>query len=178
MAAPNTSLRDPQHIKNLSELEAARKKAALNASQDRLLLSNNLDKLKRGGPAVLLQNVVLPVAAVGAGIFLTSKLVGQIFSGGGDRAHEAPPHSGAVAYAPAPPAPRRSRPTAKQLATYLPLAIKAARMGVSYLEKNGTTVPPLVHALLSSPGAPKQDRRQTSEPPPTAGQARGPSATG
>lgn len=160
MAAPNTSLRDPQHIKSLSELEAAKKKAALNASQDRLLLTNNLGKLKEGGPAVILQNVVLPVAAVGAGIWVTSKLVGSIFSGGGnDFRQNNPPHSGAVAYTPQPAPARRSRPTAKQLATYLPLAIKAARMGVSYLEKNGTTVPPLVHALLSSPGSGKQTGR-------------------
>ena len=161
MADQKTSLRDPQHIRSLAELEAAKKKAALNASQDRLLLTNNLGKLKEGGPAVLLQNVVLPVAAVGAGLFVTSKILGSIFSGGGrsDRAYTqpTPPHSG-VGYAPAAPRPQRTRSTGQQLATYLPLAIKAAKMGVSYLEKNGTTVPPLVHSLLSGPGVSSQQK--------------------
>lgn len=160
MAVDNNSLRAPRSIGSLSELEAAKKKAAINASQDRLLLTNNLGKIKEGGPAVLLQNVVLPVAAVGFGLWVASKAIKSIFSPD-DGPAAAAPHAGAPAYAMPPPTAATSRrpATAHRLTAYLPVALEVAKMGVGYLEKNGTAVPPLVHALLGRPGvSPERSR--------------------
>ncbi len=162
-------LRDPQRIDTLNQLEIAKRRAEINASQDRLLLQNNLSEIKEKGPQVILKTIVLPIAAVGVGLYAVSKVVGSLTRDDSRAYYYEPDYDYESEHqptypdnAPAPRAipvaakPKRSLTT--KLITILPLAIKATKMGVSYLEKNGTRVPTVLHDLLSGPGVSAQQK--------------------
>ena len=158
-------LRKPASIETPEQLRIARKRAEVNATQDKLRLESSLNELKTKGPKVLLKEVVIPVAAVGVAVWGVTKLAKALTSSSRDyvepERHYAAGTPTPVATAHVAPRvhyvqPRRS--TANKLATYLPVAIKLAKMGVSYAEKQGHAVPPLVHSLLSGPGVSSQQR--------------------
>lgn len=167
MASDDKLMRDHARITSLDELETAKKRAKINATQDRLYLQNSVGKLKTQGPQVILKNVVLPIVGVGLATYGVAKLVGALVSDDkqSSQYYREPHYDGhydvdgdyattRAAYAQPvyvqPPVKRRSN--VKKLATYLPVAIKLSKMAVSYLEKNGTRVPSLVHDLLAGPG--------------------------
>ena len=177
MSDNNKSLRKPVSIGNLNELEAAKRKAQINATQDRLLLTNNLADLKQDAPALLLKSVVLPVVGVGVAVWGVSKLVGALtkpdtrtyYIEPEDEYGEAPAHvmtrdkkgvKRPVRIAAK--APRNGGgKSAISYTKYIPVAVQLAKMGVSYLEKQGKPVPQIVHDLLSGPGT---SHRQRAKP--------------
>lgn len=165
----NTSLRKPETIAKFNELEAAKKKAQINASHDRQLLVNNLAELRANGPSVILKNVVLPVVGVGAAVWGVGKLVGALTKpdtrtyyvepqdeyGDGPIALTTRDKKGrkqAVRISERPANTMRRTPSAISYTKYIPVAVQLAKMGVSYLEKNGKPIPQFVHDLLSGPG--------------------------
>ena len=171
MANDENLMRDHARITTIDELKTAQKRASINATQDRLFLQNAVSDLRAQGPQVLLRNVVLPAAAVGVAVYGVTKLVGALTSGSGDYDDRRPYYrepdydydydaSAPGAYPPrvtnaqpvyVAPTPKPTS-SIRKFATYLPVAIKLSKMAVSYLEKNGTRVPPLVHDLLAGPG--------------------------
>ena len=180
MSDNNKSLRKPVSIDSLNELEAAKRKAQINATQDRLLLTNNLADLRKDAPQLLLKQLVLPVVGVGAAVWGVSKLVGSLtkpdtrtyYVEPQDEYEEAPARL-AVKDARGKRRPVRLRETPPSGATgsrgrsalsytkYIPVAVQLAKMGVSYLEKQGKPIPQVVHDLLSGPGV---SHRQKAKP--------------
>ncbi len=172
MSDNNHSLRQPESITTLNELEVARRKAEINASHDRLLLANNLTELRQEGPSVLLKNVVLPVVGVGIAIWGVSKIVGSL-TRNDERSYYVEPYEEDVdQYSGAQSAPNRPRSSSAfrnaapagsggqkssfDFAKYLPAALMIGKMGVGYMEKNGRPVPQFIHDLLSGPGTSRQ----------------------
>ncbi len=162
----NTSLRQPEGIKKFNELDAAKRKAQINATHDRQLLVNNLAELRSEGPAVLLKNIVLPVVGVGVAIWSVSKVVSTLTKPD-TRTYYVEPQddsgSGPVKLATRDRKGRTSPVRLKETAPkkgksaltytkYIPVVIQLAKMGVSYMEKNGKPVPQVIHDLLSGPG--------------------------
>lgn len=169
MSDPNgVSLRQPETITEFNELEVAKRKARINATQDRQLLINNLAELRSEGPAVILKNVVLPVVGVGVAIWGVGKLVSSLTKPD-TRTYYVEPHDddhdGPVKLASRgkdgksravrlKETRRTGVKTRSAIAStkYIPVAVQLAKMGVSYLEKNGGHVPQFVYDLLSGPG--------------------------
>ena len=157
------TLRHPETITNMEQLRQAKKKAEVNATQDKLRLENNINQIKREGPKVLLTDVILPIVGVGVAIYGITKLVqtltdedrGRDFYAEPEYEYEesVPPvhyrNSGA-AYG----GRQRSSSlfTTANLIKFAPLALQAARYGADYLEKNGTPLPEIVTKLLHSTG--------------------------
>ena len=179
MSDNNKSLRKPVSIGNLNELEAAKRKAQINATQDRLLLTNNLAGLKQDAPALLLKSVVLPVVGVGVAIWGVGKLVGSLTKPDTRTYYIEPEDEYGEAPAQVMARDKKGRKTPVRIATkaprnsgggksaisytkYIPVAIQLAKMGVSYMEKQGKPVPQIVHDLLSGPGT---SPRQKAKPP-------------
>ena len=169
MSDNNKSLRKPVSIENLNELEAAKRKAQINATQDRLLLTNNLADLKKDAPQLLLKQLILPVVGTGVAIWGVSKLVGSLtkpdtrtyYVEPQDEYEEGPAQLAVkdkrgrrrpVRIRETPPPTSRSGKSAISYTKYIPVAVQLAKMGVSYLEKQGKPVPQIVHDLLSGPG--------------------------
>ncbi len=159
--APNYTLREPQRISNVQELENAKKKAHINATQDKLRIASSLNELKSEGPSVILKTLVLPAVGIGVALFGVSKLVESFGSSKRhrhDTAHFTSYPNGAPAanysqqQAPPPSYAPPKESLVKRASIYLPIALKLAKMGVSYMEKNGKPVPQLVHDLLAGPG--------------------------
>ena len=169
MSDNSQSLRNPETISSLNELEVARRKAEINASHDRLLLSNNLTALRSEGPSVVLRNVVLPVLGVGVAIWGVSKVVGALTSPD-ERNYYVEPYddevdryedatssgvkgrTGRKRRYPSYTEPVSKMPSGVDIAKYLPAALIIAKMGVGYWEKSGRRVPQIVHDLLAGPG--------------------------
>ena len=167
MSDPNNhSLRQPESIKKFNELDTAKRKAQINATQDRQLLTNNLAELRSEGPSVLLKNVVLPAVGVGVAIWGVGKLVSTLTQPDTRTYYVEPQdddHDGPVQLATRDRKGRtqkvrikenapRGRKSAISYTKYIPVVIQIAKMGVSYMEKNGKPVPQFVHDLLSGPG--------------------------
>ncbi len=163
----NTSLRQPEKIQKFNELDAAKRKAQINASHDRQLLTHNLAELRSKGPEVILKNVVLPVVGVGVAVWGVGKLVSSLTKPDTRTYYVEPQdddHDGPVRLATRDKkgrtqavkiretAPRSSGKSAISYTKYIPVVIQLAKMGVSYLEKNGKPIPQFVHDLLSGPG--------------------------
>ena len=175
MTAPHHKPPGPPAIRSVKQLQLARKRAAINATEDRLRLERNLSVLKEVGPRLVLREVVAPAVAVGAGVWLVAKAVGALTRSADDGDAAAPrvvervvhvpvAESGTAAtrqrlkpyYRAAPTLPRQDRPSsalqkAKGLAALIPVALKVTKMGVSYLERTGRPVPPLLHKLFAGP---------------------------
>ena len=140
----------------MSELRQAKKKAEVNATQDKLRVASNLNDLKKEGPRVLLKDVILPIVGVGVAIYGISKLVNVLTDDDQGRDFYDEPHyeyeerDAPVHYATKPP--RRSKLntlfSTVKLIQLAPYALHAAKFGVDYLEKNGTEVPSIVHDIL------------------------------
>lgn len=184
MSDNNKSLRKPASIDNLNELEAAKRKAQINATQDRLLLTNNLADLRQDAPGLLLKSVVLPVVGVGVAVWGVSKLVGALAKPDTRTYFIEPEDEYGDAPARVMTRDNKGRKRPVRLATkaptdaayggskvrsaasytkYIPVAIQLAKMGVSYMEKQGKPIPQIVHDLLSGPGV---SHRQKAKPAP------------
>jgi len=163
MGSDKPLLRDSAQITSLDELATAKKRAELNATQDRLRLENNLGEIRDNGPKVLLRNVVLPVAAVAVGTYAVAKVVGSLTADDGREYYDEPVYDYDYEQRPevssrhehqAPRvvvAPQKKSGFAKKALAALPVLIKSARMAVSYLENNGTNVPPILNKLFAGP---------------------------
>jgi len=165
MSHTDQTLRRPETITTMDELRQAKKKAQVNATQDKLRVESNLKDIKKEGPRVLLKDVVLPVVGVGVAIYGISKLVGVLTDEDRGREFYAEPNyeyeerDAPVHYATKPP--RRpsllsSLFTTSNLMKLAPIAIAGAKMGVEYLENNGTEIPDFVHSILNS-GSEQED---------------------
>jgi len=154
-------------ITSMDELQQAKKKAEVNATQDKLRVENNLNNLKNEGPRVLLKNVVLPIAGIGLAVYGIGKLIGAVTNEDRGRDFYAEPdyeyeeREGPVHHNTQ--APRSSSSlntilTTVNLMRIAPLALTVAKFGVEYLEKNGTVVPDLVHSILGG----SEEQRSTS----------------
>lgn len=180
MSDNNKSLRKPVSIENLNELEAAKRKAQINATQDRLLLTNNLADLKKDAPQLLLKQVVLPVVGVGVAVWGVAKLVGSLakpdtrtyYVEPQDEYEESPARLAVrdkrgrkhpVRIRETAPPGAHSGKSALSYTKYIPVAVQLAKMGVSYLEKQGKPIPQIVHDILSGPGV---SHRQKAKPAP------------
>ena len=157
MSHADHTLRNPRTISNMTELRQAKKKAEVNASQDKLRVASNLNDLKKEGPRVLLKDVVLPIVGIGVAIYGISKLVNVLTDEDQGRDFYSEPNyeyeerDAPVHYATQ--APRRSSAigslfTTANLMRMAPFAMQAAKYGVDYLEKNGTEIPEIVHTIL------------------------------
>lgn len=168
METDKTLFRKPHTISSLDDLETAKKRAEINVSQDRLRLQNNLQEIKREGPSILLKNVVLPVVAIGFGIYGITKIVGSLTKNKNREYYYEPNFEDDTEYTPHTQAPvhakrltqapsQRSKVSLlSDFAKYGPILLKVSQLGVNYLEKNGTQVPSLVHDLLAKVGSPEQ----------------------
>lgn len=182
MSDNNKSLRKPISIDSLNELEAAKRKAQINATQDRLLLTNNLADLRQDAPGLLLKSVVLPVVGVGVAVWGASKLVGALTKPDTRTYYIEPEDEYGEAPARVMTRDKRGRRRPVRIATkvpngtaaakskslasyskYIPVAVQLAKMGVSYMEKQGRPVPQIVHDLLSGPGV---SHKQKAKPIP------------
>jgi len=155
----NQTLRRPETITNMEQLKQAQKKAEVNATQDKLRVASNLKNIKKEGPRLLLKDVILPVVGVGVAIYGISKLVGVLTDEDRGRDFYAEPkyeyeeRDAPVHYATKPPRGpglMSSLLTTSNLMRLAPIALAGAKMGVEYLEKNGTEVPDFVHSILDS----------------------------
>jgi len=158
MSHTDQTLRRPATITNMDELRQAKKKAEVNASQDKLRVASNLTELKKEGPRILLKDVVLPVVGVGVAIYGISKLVQYVTNEDRGRDFYAEPdyeyeeRDAPVHHNTRPPRRRNSLGallTTSNLMRLAPFAIQAAKFGVDYLEKNGTEVPDIVHSIIN-----------------------------
>ena len=142
----------------MDQLRQAKKKAEVNATQDKLRVESNLNEIKKEGPKVLLKDVVLPVVGVGLAIYGISRLVNVLTDEDRGRDYYAEPdyeyeeRDAPVHYATK--APRRRRKIGSlfntgNLMKFAPIALQAAKYGVDYLEKNGTEIPAIVHSILN-----------------------------
>ena len=163
----SNSLRQPNKIDSLNELEVAKKKAAINATEDKLRLQRNLTHLGTDGKDFVLKQLILPVVGVGVAVYGVSKLVGALSrsdaSNSAQYSNYASDPIQPVGYHPndARSHEVRSHGAGRQasgkgfewssLVKYAPVAIQVARYGVGYLERNGTQIPPIVHQLLAGP---------------------------
>ena len=165
MSHTDQTLTRPSSITSMDELRQAKKRAEVNATQDKLRVESNLNDIKKEGPRVLLKDVVLPVVGVGIAVYGISKLIGAVTNEDRGRDYYAEPdyeyeeRDGPVHHNTQ--APRRTSSLGSLLTTanlmrFAPIALQAAKFGVDYLEKNGTAVPDIVHSIING-GADQDD---------------------
>ena len=154
-----------ERILSAEQLANAKRRARINAALDRERVANKLADLKGLTRQYLVHDVLVPTAVVGAAAYAAYRVVGALTRGDASDAEATGPGprgdapaayapAARVAYAPVNPStqPTAQVSTPRRLANYLPVAIQLAKMGVSYLEKNGRRVPQPLHDLLAGPG--------------------------
>lgn len=157
MSHTKQTLSRPSSITSMDELRQAKKKAEVNATQDKLRVESNLNDIKKEGPRVLLRDVVLPVVGIGIAIYGISKFIGAVTNEDRGRTYYAEPdyeyeeREGPVHHNTQAPRSKNSIGallTTANLMRFAPVALQAAKFGVDYLEKNGKAVPDIVHSIL------------------------------